>query len=43
MTKKTLNQNDKSIHEFINRIEPDFIFSHKPIDRFKVIKKKYKK
>ena len=42
MTKKTLNQNDKSIHEFINRIEPDFIFSHKPIDRFKVIKKNTK-
>ena len=42
MTKKTLNQNDKYIHEFINRIEPDFIFSHKPIDRFKVIKKSTK-
>ena len=42
MTKKTLNQNDKSIHEFINRIEPDFIFNHEPIDRFKVIKKSTK-
>ena len=38
MTKKTLNQNDKYYHEFINRIEPNFIFSHKPINRFKVIK-----
>ena len=42
MTKKTLNQNDKYIHEFINRIEPDFIFNHEPIDRFKVIKKSTK-
>ena len=39
MTKKTLNQNDKYVHEFINRIEPDFIFSNKPINRFKFIKK----
>ena len=38
MTKKTLNQNDKYIHEFLNIIEPNFIFSHKPINRFKVIK-----
>ena len=38
MTKKTLNQNDKYFHEFIDRIEPDFIFSNKPINRFKVIK-----
>ena len=42
MTKKTLNQHDKYIHEFINRIEPDFIFNHEPIDRFKVIKKSTK-
>ena len=42
MTKKTLNQNDKYIHEFISRIEPDFIFNHEPIDRFKVIKKSTK-
>ena len=39
MTKKTLNQNDKYFHEFIDGIEPDFIFSNKPINRFKVIKK----
>ena len=34
MTKKTLNQNAKYVHELINIIEPDFIFNNKPIDRF---------
>tara|TARA_A100001011_G_C14158049_1_gene776977 strand:+ start:164 stop:874 length:711 start_codon:yes stop_codon:yes gene_type:complete len=38
MTKKTLNQNDKYFHEFIDRIEPNFIFSNQPINRFKIIK-----
>ena len=39
MTKKTLNQNAKYVQELINIIEPDFIFSNKPINRFKLIKK----
>jgi DNA polymerase len=38
MTKKTLNQNAKYVQELIDTIEPDFIFSNKPINRFKVIK-----
>ncbi len=37
MTKKTLNQNTKLVEELINTIEPEFIFSSKPINRFKVI------
>jgi uracil-DNA glycosylase len=37
MTKKTLNQNGKYVQELIDTIEPDFIFSNKPINRFKVI------
>ena len=36
MTKKTLNQNDISVQEFIDNVEPDFVFSNKPINRFKV-------
>ena len=39
MTKKSLNQNDKYVQELINSIEPDFIFSNKPINRFNVISK----
>ena len=39
MTKKSLNQNDKYVQELINSIEPDFIFSNKPINRFNVIEK----
>ena len=39
MTKKTLNQNAKYVQELINTIEPDFIFSNKPINRFKIVKK----
>ena len=35
MTKKDLNQNDKFEQELINTFEPDFIFSEKPINRFK--------
>ena len=38
MTKKTLNQNTKLVGELINTIEPEFIFSNKPINRFKVIR-----
>ena len=37
MIKKTLNQNAKYVQELINSIEPDFVFSNKPINRFKVI------
>ena len=37
MTKKTLNQNDIYVHELMNSIEPDYIFSNKPINRLKVI------
>ena len=39
MAKKTLNQNAKYVQELINSIEPDFVFSNKPINRFKIIKK----
>ena len=37
MTKKALNQNGKYAQEFIDVIEPDFIFSTKPINRLKII------
>tara|TARA_B110001452_G_scaffold196370_1_gene166372 strand:+ start:54 stop:773 length:720 start_codon:yes stop_codon:yes gene_type:complete len=37
MTKKDLNQNAKYLQELISTIEPDFIFSNKPNDRFKTI------
>ncbi len=37
MTKKSLNQNAKYVHEFTNTIEPDFNFTNKPINRFKTI------
>ena len=37
MTKKALNQNDISVQEFMDNVEPDFVFSNKPINRFKVI------
>ena len=36
MTKKALNQNAKYVQKVINSIEPDFVFSNKPINRFKV-------
>ena len=39
MTKKSLNQNGKYVQELINSIEPDFIFSNKPINRFNIIEK----
>ena len=35
MTKKALNQNSKYTRKLIDIIEPDFIFSNKPINRFK--------
>ena len=37
MTKKSLNQNAKYVRELINTVEPDFIFSNKAINRFKII------
>jgi len=36
MTKRALNQNDKNVQELIDNIEPDFIFSNKPINRFQI-------
>lgn len=38
MTKKGLNQNAKYVQEFIDIIEPNFIFENKPINRFKIVK-----
>ena len=38
MTKKTLNQNAKYVQELIDAIEPNFVFSNKPINRFSIIK-----
>ncbi len=38
MTKKGLNQNAKYVQEFIDMIEPDFVFENKPINRFKISK-----
>ncbi len=37
MTKKAFNQNGIYAQELINTIEPDYTFSDKPINRFKVI------
>ena len=37
MTKKVLNQNSKYAQKLIDTIEPDFFFSKRPINRFKVI------
>ncbi len=34
MTKKVINQNDKFREELINTIEPHFVFTDKPINRF---------
>ena len=36
MTKKALNQNSKSIQKMIDIIEPNFIFSEKPLNRMKI-------
>ena len=38
MTKKTFNQNAKYAQKFIDTIEPDFVFSKNPINRFKFSK-----
>ena len=43
MTKKGLNQNAKYVQEFIDIIEPNFIFENKPINRFKIVKESEKK
>jgi len=43
MIKKSLNQNGKYVQEFLDAIEPDFIFSNNPINRFKIIKEKHNK
>jgi len=40
MTKKALNQNGIYVQELINNVEPDFIFSNKPINRFNVVENK---
>ena len=36
MAKKTLNQNAKYVQDLIESVEPDYIFSSKPLNRFKV-------
>ena len=38
MTKKVLNQNGKYAQKLIETIEPDFSFSNKSINRFKIFK-----
>ena len=43
MTKKGLNQNAKYVQEFIDIIEPNFIFENKPLNRFKIVKDSEKK
>ena len=43
MIKKVLNQNAKYVQEFIDIIEPNFIFENKPINRFKIVKDSEKK
>ena len=43
MTKKGLNQNAKYVQEFIDILEPNFIFENKPINRFKIVKDSEKK
>ena len=43
MTKKGLNQNAKYVQEFIDIIEPNFIFENKPINRCKIVKDSEKK
>tara|TARA_B100001063_G_C16542102_1_gene441766 strand:- start:34 stop:753 length:720 start_codon:yes stop_codon:yes gene_type:complete len=37
MTKKTLNQNAKYVHEFLDTSGPYFVFNNKPINRFEII------
>ena len=40
MTKNDLNQNGIYVQELINNVEPDFVFSDKPINRFNVVENK---
>ena len=42
MTENTLNQNTKYVDELIDAVEPDFNFSDKPLNRFKILEKSYK-
>ena len=37
MTKKVINQKDKFDQEFIDTIEPKFVFKNKPINRFNIV------
>ncbi len=37
MTKKVINQKGKLDDDLINTIEPNFIFTNKPINRFNTI------
>ena len=37
MTKKVINQNTKLNQELIDTIEPKFIFTDKPINRFNIL------
>ena len=37
MIKKSINQNGKYVQELIESIEPNFVFSNKPISRLKII------
>ena len=37
MTKKTLNQNAKYVQDLIDVVEPDFIFTNRPINRYTLI------
>ena len=39
MAKTDLNQNAKYVQEFIDSIEPDFVFNNKPLNRFKTTHK----
>ena len=38
MTKKMLNQNAKYDQRFLDKVEPKFEFSNKPINRLKVVR-----
>ena len=37
MTKKALNQNAKYVQDLVDAVEPNFVFTNKPINRLKVI------
>ena len=43
MTKNTLNQNSKFVQKMIKIVEPDYLFSNRPINRFKLIHNEIKK